>query len=165
MGLALKCGWYTQWHSIGKNMFPFASRFQLLRVLWLLIASRIPFLLSVLGLSLAWPYAGCACCPSPCEFTYASLLLCLEGTPSLESSLHLALLPPLPVDPRVSWWWVSCRWNANRSPTFCIVQLWVCVKSHLLQGEAPLMGWVRHWSMGIAVCHQESVNCSVPLTE
>lgn len=55
-------------------------------------ASLCSLPLFIAGPQLAWTcYRPCECCPSLCEFTRASVLLCLQDTVSMQSSVPSAL--------------------------------------------------------------------------
>ena len=84
----------------------FASGCQLNTASWLGLGACVYFPLLVLGLHLAWTRmdplhattAPCACCHSLCEFMCVSVMLCLEDTVSLASSIFsgsMTTRPPL----------------------------------------------------------------------
>lgn len=88
MDPALECGWYSQWHSFGKNLF---SPYQQLSIAKAFLVrggnwfSFTIFYAGILpGLNLCM---SCVCFHNWCEFRHVSVLLCLDDTISLVSSL------------------------------------------------------------------------------
>lgn len=143
MGPTLKCGRSTQWDPIGENWFFFSVGESLVSG-----TSPCPLLLSpVMAPHLVWTYAGLL--PSHGEFICASILLCLEGTVSLESScLSFSLAPPSP------------RWRGLMKTSHLglgvleylnLFTLLSCGSLCCLPSTARAGfsddGWARHWSL------------------
>lgn len=106
---ALQCGWYTQWHAIGENLFnlsqkvstasSFSARHGTLHPLPLFRA----WILSSLTLLKSY-----ACFHSFCEFIFISVLLYLEDSVSISSisynlSISSSALIPQPGKERRGW--------------------------------------------------------------
>lgn len=86
MGPALGCGWYTQWAFIGGNRFSLCQWVCQSQIVACKGWGQCPLHSLIAGtpsgLNLCRPRAHCH---SLCEFIYASVLLCLEGTVSVKS--------------------------------------------------------------------------------
>ena len=102
----------------------------------------------------------CACCHSFCEFTCASILLCLEDT--LFSWCHSSpsvltiFLPPHPCSHQSlggeGWWWhPNCDWQFQILLLFAhCSHVSPCVSTAV--GSSSDDEWTRLWSMSIAEC-------------
>jgi hypothetical protein len=99
---------------LNKTDLPFARRCHLQRDSWLGLGIRTLPSLSAGTLSGLDLWKSCACCHSLCEFVCAPVLLCMDGTVSMGSSITSG--------------------SASSSEHCPVVSF--CVNSHLLQEEA-----------------------------
>lgn len=149
---ALRYHLYLQWYSLGENGF-FLCESLSIGGSWIRDGSLCPFALSALGPYRAYSWADSACCHSLCEFSYALLLLCLEGLLSLvpftdPGSNNLPLLPKSSLssegraltETAYLWSRLELLYNCGHSSSFPSTE-----------GENfSNDGRASHWSMSIA---------------
>lgn len=103
-----------------------------------------------------WPMQSCACCHRICEFIWALLLLYLEGTISLESSIISGSYNLSASSFPINLWALRKRrglmrtfhlgLSARKSVTLCQCPVvCLCVKSLYSTKSFYDKGWIMHW--------------------